>query len=150
MRRRNFIAGLGAAAAFPHAATAQQRSMPEIGILTYIIGNADAHLWAAFRQGLRSAGYDEGRNVTLLFRSAENRYDRFPALAADLVNHGVDVIVANTPTDAALAAKAATSTTPIVFMTPSDPVAVGLVASLNRPGGNITGTTYRTIKRKAS
>jgi putative ABC transport system substrate-binding protein len=148
MRRREFIAGLGAAA-WPLMARAQQPAMPVVGILTYAISNADAPLYAALRQGLGEAGYVEGRNVALLFRSAENRYDQFPALAADLVDRGVAVIVANAPTGAALAAKAATSAIPIVFMTPSDPIAVGLVASLKRPGGNITGTTFLTEQLNA-
>jgi putative ABC transport system substrate-binding protein len=140
MRRREFIAGLGSAAAWPVAARAQQTN-PTIGVLSSL-SDANASLFAALRQGLGSAGYVEGRNVALLFRSAENRYDQFPALATDLVDHRVNVIVTTAPTNAALAAKAATSAIPIVFATASDPVAVGLVASLNRPGGNITGTTF--------
>jgi len=147
MRRRAFIAGLGSAAAWPVVGRAQP--LPVIGILVGLRSDADAHLYAALRQGLGEAGYVEGRNVALLFRSAENRYDRLPALAADLVDHRVAVIVATAPTGAALAAKAATSAIPIVFLTPSDPVAVGLVATLNRPGGNITGMTFLTEQLNA-
>ncbi len=141
MRRREFIAGLGGAAAWPIAVRAQQRSIPVIG---YIHGwsrpDAADHL-AAFHQGLGETGYVEGRNLSIEYRFAEAQFDRFPALIADAVMRRVDVIVTANTTAAALAAKAATQTIPIVFHVGSDPVENGLVASLNRPGGNLTGVT---------
>jgi putative ABC transport system substrate-binding protein len=142
MRRRDFLGVLGsAAAAWPALARAQQSSMSVIGFLHQGSPDQNVERVATFRKGLAQAGFVEGQNMTLEFRWAEGQFDRLPALAAELVQRGVAVIATPFSTDAALAAKSATKTIPVVFISSANPVEVGLVASLNRPGGNITGVT---------
>jgi putative ABC transport system substrate-binding protein len=142
VQRRSFITLLGgAAAAWPRAASAQQRpAVPVIGFLRGSSASDSAHLVTAVRRALVEAGYVEGQNVAIEYRWADGQYDRLPALAADLLRRRVAVILAGGP-PAALAAKAATKTTPVVFTTADDPVKAGLVSSINRPGGNVTGVS---------
>ncbi|MFI5399416.1 MAG: ABC transporter substrate-binding protein [Candidatus Binatia bacterium] len=146
MRRRQFIAFLSGAAAWPLAARAQQPAMPVIGYMDVGVLEGRRAYAAALSRGLAELGFVEGRNVTIDYRSAEQQPDRLTAIAADFVSKRVSVIVATGGTASGKAAKAATATIPIVFQTGSDPVAVGLVASLNRPGGNVTGTTILTAE----
>jgi putative ABC transport system substrate-binding protein len=146
MERRTFLAlATGSLLAAPLAAQAQQATMPVVGFLNGASYELSAHLVRAFHQGLSATGYVEGRNVAFEYRSADGQYARLPALAADLVSRGVSVIAA-TGTPTGLPAKAATTTIPIVFVTGSDPVEQGLVVSLNRPGGNLTGATTLAVE----
>jgi len=149
VNRRAFVAGLGAVLAAPRGAEAQPQSLTVIGFLSSRSPDESASVVAAFRQGLNEGGYVETQNVVIEFRWAEGRYDRLPAMAIDLVNRHVALIIAAGGDRPALAAKAATSTIPIVFTGSDFPVKVGLVASLNRPGGNVTGASLFTSEVEA-
>jgi putative tryptophan/tyrosine transport system substrate-binding protein len=142
MRRREFITLIGSATAWPLDARGQQPAIPVVGFLSSRSPGESAGVVAAFRRGIGEAGFVEGQNLVIAFRWAEGRYDRLPALAAELVNLRVAVLFAAGGPPSALAAKEATSTIPVVFSAVIDPIRLGLVPSLNRPGGNVTGMSF--------
>jgi putative ABC transport system substrate-binding protein len=144
MRRRAFITLLGGATAWPLVARAQQPALPVVGVLDSGSLDPRRHLVAAFRQGLKETGYLEGQNVAIEYRWAQDQYERLPALAVDLINHPVVLLVATGGTVSSIAAKAATSTIPIVFVNGGDPIKLGLVESIGKPGGNVTGVSVFT------
>jgi putative tryptophan/tyrosine transport system substrate-binding protein len=146
MRRREFIAGLGGAAAWPGVARAQQQTMPVIGFIHSASPDAYAPNAAKFAEGLGEAGFFEGRNLAIEYRWAESDYDALPMLAADLARHQLAVIVAGGGSGAAVAAKSAAPTTPIVAIVGDDPIKAGLAASLNKPGGTVSGVTFFTTE----
>jgi putative ABC transport system substrate-binding protein len=141
MKRREFIAALGGAGAWPLAASAQQPAMPVIGYFNAATADGYSESLHALRQGLKESGYVEGENLAIEYRWADNQPDRLPVLVADLIRRRVNVIVANSA-PASVAVAKATTTIPIVFLVPEDPVALGLVTSLSRPGGNMTGVNF--------
>ena len=147
MRRRDFIILLGGVTVRPTAARAQQPSVPVIGFLRSTAAVGSEHLVKAFRQGLSEAGFVEGQNIAIEYRWADDQFDRLPGLAADLVRQQVAAIVGNA--GVARVAKAATTTIPIIFVAGLDPVKTGLVASVNRPGGNVTGVVFDTVELTA-
>ena len=142
MRRRGFLAGFGAAAACPLVGRAQQGAIPVIGFLGVATSGEWADFLAAFRKGLREGGYEEGRNIAIEFRWAEGRSERLPALAAELSTHGIAAIATSTGIFAARAAQTAVGGTPVVFVMGGDPVQLGVVPNLNRPGGTVTGVSF--------
>ena len=147
LRRRDFIKALvGSATPWPLAARAQQSTIPAIGFLSSASSTGFAHRVAAFKEGLGQLGFIEGQNVVIKYRWADDQYNQLPDLAADLVRDQVAIIVAAGGSQTALAAKAATKTIPILFMHGGDPIQLGLVASLNRPGGNVSGVTIITVE----
>jgi len=148
VKRREFIAGLGGAAAWPLVAQGQQPPMPVIGFISSASSASYAHLLAGFRRGLKETGYVEGQNVGVEYRWADDQFDQLPKLAADLVERQVTVIVANS--EAVRAAKAATATVPIVFVTGGDPVSRGFVSNLSRPGANVTGVSFLVSSSEAT
>jgi putative ABC transport system substrate-binding protein len=141
MKRRNFVGLAGGVAAWPLVARAQRPSVPVVGFLSATSPESYATFVNGFQRGLREAGFVDGDNVATIYRWAEGQYDRLPGLAADLVSRHVSVIAATSGLPSSLAAKHATETIPIVFILGSDPVKFGLVSTLNRPNGNITGST---------